>query len=158
MRVETLPKNIQELLCDEECRQYLSFSSGDSFEISGVYSYDEKRLLYGLPKEYSRLGTTLVDAIWFCHPVKLLLVWEQELYWSEADVYKCHIAGPLFTDNLLRIRAKDPEGDIASSWELHAGIWKKTDMACFQEEIVKARSEVDGSVLEEIHLDLKLRK
>ena len=93
MRVETLPKNIQELLCDEECRQYLSFSSGDSFEISGVYSYDEKRLLYGLPKEYSRLGTTLVDAIWFCHPVKLLLVWGQELYWSEADVYKCHIAG-----------------------------------------------------------------
>ena len=157
MRVETLPQNIQELLRHKECRQYLIFSSGDSFEISEIYSPDKKRILYGLHKEYSRLGVAFVDAIWFGHPVKLLLVCGQELFWSEADVYKCHIAGPLFTDNLLRIRAKNPKGDIASSWELRAGIWKKTDAACFQEEILKARPEMDGSVFEEIHLDLKFR-
>lgn len=50
------------------------------------------------------------------HPAKLLLICGQELFWSEVDVYKCHIAGPLFTDNLLRIRKKNPGNDIASSW------------------------------------------
>lgn len=156
MRVETLPGNIQKFLNSRECRQYIIFSSGESFEMSEIYSPDEKRMVYGLPQEYSRLGTALVDAIWFDHPVKLLLICGQELYWSEADVYKCHIAGPLFTDNLLRIRAKESKGDIASSWEFRAKTWNKTDRSCFQEKITAAMSESEGSILEEVHLDLKL--
>ena len=157
MRVEILPEHIQAVLGEDKCKQYLVFSSGESYSIQGLYSPDQKKILYGLPKEYSKLGTALVDAIWFCHPVKLLLICGQKVYWSEADVYKCHIAGPWFTDNLLRIREKNPRGDIASSWELHVNIWEKTNANSFQKEIMNAMSESEGSFLEEVHLDLKLR-
>ena len=157
MRIEKLPGDIQALLHSKEWRQYFVFASGDCFEVHGIYSPDGKRILYGLMREYSRLGTALVDAIWFDHPAKLLLVCGQELCRSEVDVYKCHIAGPLFTDNLLRIRQKDPKGDIASSWEFRAKTWKKTDRECFQKDITNAMSEAEGSFLEEVHLDLKLR-
>ena len=156
MRVEKLPENIQELLRSKEYHQYLVFTSGECFEAKDIYSPDEKRILYGLPREYSRLGTALVDAIWFDHPAKLLLVCGQELSWSAIDVYTCHIAGPLFTDNLLRIRAEEPKGDIASSWEFRAKAWKRADRSCFQEKITAAMSESEGSILEEVHLDLKL--
>lgn len=157
---ERLPKHIQELLETDFASggQYLLFSNGDCFHIQGAYSPDQKRILYGLQREYSELGVSLVDAIWFSHPMKILLVSEQDVYWSEADVYKCHIAGPLFMENLLRIREQDPRGDIASSWELRAGVWKKADARCFLEEIQKALTELDGSFMEEVHLDLKLLK
>lgn len=157
MNVGNLPGDIQEILGNREWHQYLVFISGECFETHEIYSPDEKRLLYGLLREYSRLGTALVDAIWFSHPAKLLLVCGKELYWSEVDVYKCHITGSLFTDNLLRIRKKDPKGDIASSWEFHAKAWKKTNRECFQKVITNAMSETEGSFLEEVHLDLKLR-
>lgn len=157
---EKLPKHIQELLETDFTSggQYLLFSNGDCFHIQRAYSPDQKRILYGLQREYSKLGVSLVDAIWFSHPVKILLVSEQDVYWSEAEVYKCHIAGPLFTENLLRIREQDPRGDIAASWEIRPGVWEKADAGCYREEIGKALTELDGSFMEEVHLDLQLHK
>jgi hypothetical protein len=156
-RTESLPEAIEKLLQNQECLSYIVFASGNCFQVCGIYSPDNQILLYGLRKEYSRLGRSLVDAIWFHHPAKLLLVSGQELFWSEIDVYKCHIAGPLFTDNLLRIRKKNPRDDIASSWEFRAGEWKKVDRTSFLKETVNAMSETEGSFLEEVHLDRKLR-
>jgi hypothetical protein len=152
-----LPESIEKLLHNQECLSYIVFASGNCFQVYGIYSPDKKRLLYGLRREYSRLGRSLVDAIWFHHPAKLLLICGQELFWSEVDVYKCHIAGPLFTDNLLRIRKKNPGDDIASSWEFRAGEWKKVDRKYFRKETANALSETEGSFLEEVHLDRKLR-
>ncbi|HCE78154.1 MAG TPA: hypothetical protein DEP61_04640 [Lachnospiraceae bacterium] len=157
LQAENLPEAIEKLLQNQECLSYLVFVSGDCFQVREIYSPDSKRILYGLQREYSRLGRSLVDAIWFHHPAKLLLVCGQELFWSEVDVYKCHIAGPLFTDNLLRIRKKNPGGDIASSWEFRTGEWKKANRTSFQKETANAMSETEGSFLEEVHLDRKLR-
>lgn len=157
MKVERLSEAVLQLLQEKDCTVYMLLSSGECFLLGEVYAPDDKRLLYGLPKEYSRLGTALVDAIWFDHPVKLILCCGQTLYWSEAAVYKCHIAGPLFAAQLQRVRRRDSRGDIASSWEIHTAAWQQADTIAFQKERQAALSELDGSVMEEKHLDLQLR-
>ena len=152
-----LPDTVQKLLQEKECRFYLAFASGDCFCLEEMYSPDQKRLLYGLPKEYSKLGAALVDAIWFAHPVKVLLRCGQKLYQSEGTVYKCHIAGPLFAAQLQRVRSRDSKADIASSWEIRTGAWQQADPEACREKLQTALPELYGSVFEEKHLDLKLR-
>lgn len=157
LRPEMLPDTVQKLLQEKECRFYLAFASGDCFCLEEMYSPDQKRLLYGLPKEYSKLGAALVDAIWFAHPVKVLLCCGQKLYQSEGTVYKCHIAGPLFAAQLQRVRSRDSKADIASSWEIRTGAWQQADPEACREKLQTALPELYGSVFEEKHLDLKLR-
>lgn len=157
LRPEMLPDTVQKLLQEKECRFYLAFTSGDCFCLEEMYSPDQKRLLYGLPKEYSKLGAALVDAIWFAHPVKVLLRCGQKLYQSEGTVYKCHIAGPLFSSQLQRVRSRDSKADIASSWEIRTGAWQQADPEAYREKLQTALPELYGSVFEEKHLDLKLR-
>lgn len=157
LRPEMLPDTVQKLLQEKECRFYLAFASGDCFCLEEMYSPDQKRLLYGLPKEYSKLGAALVDAIWFAHPVKVLLRCGQKLYQSEGTVYKCHIAGPLFAAQLQRVRSRDSKADIASSWEIRTGAWQQADPEACREKLQTALPELYGSVFEEKHLDLKLR-
>lgn len=157
MKMELLPEAVQELMQEKDCRFYLLFSSGDCFRLGEIYSPDQKRLLYGLPGEYSKLGTALVDAIWFAHPVKVLLGCGQKLYQSEGTVYKCHIAGPLFAGQLQRVRSRDSKADIASSWEIRTGAWQQADPDICREKLQTALPELSGSVFEEGHLDLKLR-
>ena len=157
LRPEMLPDTVQKLLQEKECRFYLAFASGDCFCLEEMYSPDQKRLLYGLPKEYSKLGAALVDAIWFAHPVKVLLRCGQKLYQSEGTVYKCHIAGPLFASQLQRVRSRDSKADIASSWEIRTGAWQQADPEACREKLQTALPELYGSVFEEKHLDLKLR-
>ena len=157
MNIRMLPENVSQLMQDRNCSFYMVFPSGDCFLLGEMYTPDYKRLLYGLPKEYSRLGTALVDAIWFDHPVKILLCCGQTLYWSEATVYKCHITGPLFAAQLQRVRRRDSRGDIASSWEIHTGLWQLADKEAFRRERQTALSELDGSCMEEKHLDLQMR-
>lgn len=157
LKPEMLPDTVQKLLQEKECRFYLAFASGDCFCLEEMYSPDQKRLLYGLPKEYSKLGAALVDAIWFAHPVKVLLRCGQKLYQSEGTVYKCHIAGPLFAAQLQRVRSRDSKADIASSWEIRTGAWQQADPEACREKLQTALPELYGSVFEEKHLDLKLR-
>ena len=157
LRPEMLPDTVQKLLQEKECRFYLAFASGDCFCLEEMYSPDQKRLLYGLPKEYSKLGAALVDAIWFAHPVKVLLRCGQKLYQSEGTVYKCHIAGPLFAAQLQRVRSRDSKADIASSWEIRTGAWQQADPEACREKLQTALPELYGSVFEEKHLDLKQR-
>ena len=157
LKPEMLPDIVQKLLQEKECRFYLAFASGDCFCLEEMYSPDQKRLLYGLPKEYSKLGAALVDAIWFAHPVKVLLRCGQKLYQSEGTVYKCHIAGPLFAAQLQRVRSRDSKADIASSWEIRTGAWQQADPEACREKLQTALPELYGSVFEEKHLDLKLR-
>ena len=157
LKPEMLPDTVQKLLQEKECCFYLAFASGDCFCLEEMYSPDQKRLLYGLPKEYSKLGAALVDAIWFAHPVKVLLHCGQKLYQSEGTVYKCHIAGPLFAAQLQRVRSRDSKADIASSWEIRTGAWQQADPEACREKLQTALPELYGSVFEEKHLDLKLR-
>lgn len=157
LKPEMLPDTVQKLLQEKECCFYLAFASGDCFCLEEMYSPDQKRLLYGLPKEYSKLGAALVDAIWFAHPVKVLLRCGQKLYQSEGTVYKCHIAGPLFAAQLQRVRSRDSKADIASSWEIRTGAWQQADPEACREKLQTALPELYGSVFEEKHLDLKLR-
>lgn len=157
LKPEMLPDTVQKLLQEKECRFYLAFASGDCFYLEEMYSPDQKRLLYGLPKEYSKLGAALVDAIWFTHPVKVLLHCGQKLYQSEGTVYKCHIAGPLFSSQLQRVRSRDSKADIASSWEIHTKTWQQVNVSTCKKELQAALPERYGGVLEESHLDLKLR-
>lgn len=158
LNIETLPEHIQEMLQDKDCRKYLVFPEKGCFALGDVLSPDQKRILYGLPKEYSRLGTALVDAIWFSKPVKLLLVCGQKVCWSDGTVYKCHITGPLFAEHLQRIRSKDSGADMASSWEIRTCTWQTADAGAFEKELKMAMSELEGgSFIEETHLDLQLR-
>lgn len=158
LNIETLPEHIQEMLQDKDCRKYLVFSENRCFSLGDVYSPDQKRILYGLPKEYSKLGTALVEAIWFAKPVKLLLVCGQKVCWSEGTVYKCHIAGPLFAAHLQRIRSKDSGADMASSWEIRTCTWQTTDMGDFEKKLQMAMPELEGNTIKENHLDLQLQK
>ncbi len=88
----------------------------------------ENTLILPLEEEHTDLGRALVAALWFEHPVKVVVEqWEkQEKYGHavrrntyRASVYRCHIVGPVFLEALLEARAKDQERDMVSAWEIH---------------------------------------
>ena len=63
----------------------------------------------------------------------------------------------LFSAQLQRVRSRDSKADIASSWEIHTKTWQQVNVSTCKKELQAALPERYGGVLEESHLDLKLR-
>jgi hypothetical protein len=125
---------------------YISFEDGQIFHCPSLTEISEGRFVMALEEEHTDLGRALVEALWFSHPVRLTWVEENERRDLKAEVYRCHIAGPVFRKKLLEIRAGNPERDMASAWELHIkGQAEKTDL--------EAAKEAERAAQPEWHLD-----
>jgi hypothetical protein len=98
---------------------YITFKDGTCFCCPTLTRTGENCCALALEEEHTDLGRALVDALWFFHPVQVTLIEEQERKDWKAEVYRCHIAGPLFRKKLLEVRSLDPKRDMASAWEIH---------------------------------------
>jgi hypothetical protein len=98
---------------------YITFENGMCFRCSTLTRIKENICALALEEEHTDLGRALVDALWFSHPIYLTWIGEQGHKDWKAEVYRCHIAGPLFKKKLLEVRSRDPERDMASAWEIH---------------------------------------
>lgn len=84
-------------------------------------------LAVALAEERSDLGAGLVEGLWFDRPATLWVPRASSEEGMDAwrlrvHVWRCHIAGPVFSGVLVALRAHDPEADIASVWELRVGM------------------------------------
>lgn len=113
-----LPSKALALLKRPACRKYVRFAGGKTFLFPTLASPDGRILALALEEEHTEPGRALVDALWFSHPVCVILDDGKERMGLQMEVYRCHIAGPLFLKKLLEVRAEDPEQDMASAWEL----------------------------------------
>jgi hypothetical protein len=98
---------------------YMTFENGSCFRCLALTQIKENVFALALEEEHTDLGRALVDALWFSHPVQLTWIDEQGRKDWKAEVYRCHIAGPLFQAKLLEVRSQDPKRDMASAWEIH---------------------------------------
>ena len=113
-----LPSKALALLKRPACRKYVRFAGGKTFLFPTLASPDGRILALALEEEHTEPGRALVDALWFSRPVCVILDDGKERMGLQMEVYRCHIAGPLFLKKLLEVRAEDPEQDMASAWEL----------------------------------------
>jgi len=141
-----LPREALELLWAPGCGRYLAFADGQVFRCPSLSSPDGKVLALALLEEHTDFGRALVDALWFSHPVRVTLCLGKRRLGFTARVYRCHIAGPLFLKKLLEVRARNPEGDMASAWELR---FVKEENA----GSISGAKEPEASKLCEWHLD-----
>lgn len=119
----------------------------------GFHADGEAAIAVALAEERSDLGAGLVEALWFDRPVAL---WVPPADGGaclrvEARVWRCHIAGALFSDVLARVRAADAAADIASAWELRATAAERVPGG------MPAAVEPSRAPRAELHLDRLLR-
>lgn len=114
-----LPEEWMQLLSKQTIKKYIEFPDGDTFFCPSLTCLDRRILALALEEEHTDLGRELVAALWFARPVRIILEVDGEIRGVEACVYRCHIAGPLFTEKLIEFRRENPGHDMASAWELH---------------------------------------
>ncbi|MCI8598569.1 MAG: hypothetical protein HFJ10_09010 [Lachnospiraceae bacterium] len=113
-----LPDRWLSPLSDTNTKKYIRFPDSQTFFCPSLDSFDGRVLALALEEEHTDFGRALVAALWFDRPVQMILKTGKEIMGMEACVYRCHIAGPLFTKKLLEIRSENPDHDMASAWEL----------------------------------------
>lgn len=128
-------------------------------------------LAVALREERSDLGAGLVEALWFERPVILWLPCDNgggrvpggaecekrspavasgaaSVWRVEASVWRCCIAGPLFSEVLAAVRASG-EADVASAWELRVRSAEQVPAAAAPGFVLPSRAP-----REELHLDV----
>lgn len=82
-------------------------------------TWNGKTLVLGQALEKAPASKSLVGAIWRARPVSLLLSLGEETWHIQAQVYRCHIVGEVFSRMLEQVRAATgPQADLAAVWEL----------------------------------------
>lgn len=114
-----LPEKFAELLARPECEAYFRMEDGRLYTCGALTRESETGLALALEEEHTPLGRALIEALWFTKPASVILKCGGETAAAEVWVYRCHIAGPLFTKKLLEMREKNANRDMASAWELY---------------------------------------
>lgn len=110
-------------------------------------------LVLAVREERTDLGAGLVRGLWYDAPVEVRARLGDGTSWLvEARVWRCCIAGPLFSDVLTRERATGTE-DVASAWELRV-----LDARRIEASDVPAAAEPSRAPREELHLDVLARR
>lgn len=146
---------------------YLAFSDGQIFHCPAMTKRTDDTapsllpntsggaMILPLEEEHTDLGRALVDALWFSHPVKVVVEQRSEQERSsnavrrntyQARVHRCHIVGPVFQQALLEVRAENQDRDMASAWEIH--LLEETETI----EVSRAK-QAGRSKVPELHLD-----
>lgn len=113
----------------------------------------ELALALAVREERTDLGAGLVRGLWYDAPVEVRArLGDGTLWLVEARVWRCCIAGPLFSDVLARERAAGTE-DVASAWELRVLDARRVDASD-----VPAAAEPSQAPREELHLDVLARR
>lgn len=112
----------------------------------------ELALALAVREERTDLGAGLVRGLWYDAPVEVRARLGDGTFWLvEARVWRCCIAGPLFSNVLARERAAGTE-DVASAWELRV-----LDTRRVEASDVSAAAEPSRAPREELHLDVLAR-
>lgn len=113
----------------------------------------ELALALAVREERTDLGAGLVRGLWYDAPVGVRARLGDGTSWLvEARVWRCCIAGPLFSDVLGRERAAGTE-DVASAWELRVLGAKRVEASD-----VPAAADPSRAPREELHLDVLARR
>ena len=120
--------NIAEILrAGGACRAVVEAPGETVFACPSLTSLNGETLVLAVEDEHTPAGRTLVGALWFGRPLTLWLSTPEGTYRAGLRAYRCHIVGPVFSVMLARRREEDPEGDLASAWELTAEDWTETE-------------------------------
>ena len=140
-----------ELLKAPDCRKYIRFADGKTVLFPSLSSPDGQILALALEEEHTEAGRALLDAHWFSHPVCVILDDGNRIQGYRMEVYRCHIAGPLFLKKLLEVRTEDPEKDMASAWELH--FLEEEELTKEKRAALLGAAPADRAKIPEWHLD-----
>lgn len=150
-QAQELPPKALKLLENPACRKYICFAGGKTFLFPTLASPDGRILALALEEEHTEPGRALVDGLWFSRPVCVVLDDGKERLGLWMEVYRCHIAGPLFLKKLLEVRAEDPEKDMASAWELH--FLEEEELTKEKRAALLGAAPADRAEIPEWHLD-----
>lgn len=145
------PPSALELLKAPDCRKYIRFADGKTVLFPSLSSPDGQILALALEEEHTEAGRALLDALWFSHPVCVILDDGNRIQGYRMEVYRCHIAGPLFLKKLLEVRMEDPEKDMASAWELH--FLEEEELTKEKRAALLGAAPADRAEIPEWHLD-----
>ena len=128
----------------------IEFQNGTIYRLPKLTAGREGVFYDSLESEATPLGRCYVDSIWFRRPIRLLDA--QHGMAAQGEVWRCHIAGPVFAELLKTARIQHPESDLAAVWEIHASPW--TAVAPQEtEEWTRRAIQPEQAKTPEYHLD-----
>ena len=128
----------------------IEFENGAIYRLAHLVQAREGVFFDSLENEGTPLGKCFVDSIWYKRPIRLID--SNRLVAAHGEIWRCHIAGPVFANMLQAARSQNPASDVAAVWEIRTDGWS----AVSQDELkdLTERSVSPGKAdAPEFHLD-----